>query len=88
MANSLQAKKRIRQNEKSRIRNKTAKRDIPPLTKKCNAVVESQHKAGAESVARELASSLDKAEKNHLFHRNNIARQKSAIAKGLAGIQG
>ena len=88
MANSLQAKKRIRQNEKSRIRNKSAKSEIRTLTKKFNALVESQDKAGAESVSRELASSLDKAEKNHLFHRNNKARQKSAIAKGLAGIQG
>ncbi|MEC7777351.1 MAG: 30S ribosomal protein S20 [Planctomycetota bacterium] len=88
MANSLQAKKRIRQNEKSRIRNKSAKSEIRTLTKKFNALVESQDKAGAESVSRELTSSLDKAEKNHLFHRNNIARQKSAIAKSLAGIQG
>ena len=88
MANSLQAKKRIRQNEKSRIRNKSAKSEIRTLTKKFNALVESQDKAGAESVFRQLTSSLDKAEKNHLFQRNNIARQKSAIAKGLAGIQG
>ena len=88
MANSLQAKKRIRQNETSRIRNKSAKSEIRPLTKKFNALVESQDKAGAESVFRDLTSSLDKAEKNHLFHRNNIARQKSAISKSLAGIQG
>ena len=88
MANSLQAKKRIRQNEKSRIRNKSAKSEIRTLTKKFNALVESQDKAGAESVFRQLTSSLDKAEKNHRFQRNNIARQKSAIAKSLAGIQG
>ena len=88
MANSLQAKKRIRQNEKSRIRNKSAKSEIRTLTKKFNALVESQDKAGAESVFRQLTSSLDKAQKSHLFQRNNIARQKSAIAKGLAGIQG
>ena len=88
MANSLQAKKRIRQNEKSRIRNKSAKSEIRTLTKKFNALVESQDKAGAESVLRQLTSSLDKAQKNHLFQRNNIARQKSAIARSLAGIQG
>ena len=88
MANSLQAKKRMRQNEKSRIRNKSAKSEIRTLTKKFNALVESQDKAGAESVLRQLTSSLDKAQKNHLFQRNNIARQKSAIARSLAGIQG
>ena len=88
MANSLQAKKRIRQNETSRIRNKSAKSEIRTLTKKFNALVESQDKAGAESVFRQLTSSLDKAQKSHLFQSNNIARQKSAIARSLAGIQG
>ena len=88
MANSLQAKKRMRQNEKSRIRNKSAKSEIRTLTKKFNALVESQDKAGAESVLRQLTSSLDKAQKSHLFQSNNIARQKSAIARSLAGIQG
>ena len=33
MANSLQAKKRIRQNEKSQLRNKGAKSEIKTLTK-------------------------------------------------------
>jgi len=88
MANSLQAKKRIRQNEKSCLRNKSAKSEIRTLTKKFNALVESQDKAGAESAFRQLTSSLDKAQKNHLFQRNNIARQKSATAKSLAGLQG
>ena len=88
MANSLQAKKRIRQNEKSRIRNKGAKSEIKTLTKKFHSMVESQDKAGAESVFVKLASCLDKAARSNLYHRNNIARQKSVIAKILAGLNG
>ena len=88
MANSLQAKKRIRQNEKSQLRNKGAKSEIKTLTKKFHSMVESQDKAGAESAFQELSSCLDKAAKNNLYHRNNIARQKSTIAGLLAGLNG
>ena len=88
MANSVQAKKRIRQNDKSRLRNKSAKSEIRTLTKKFEALVENQDKAGAEAVFKTLASRLDKAAKGNLYHRNNIARQKSAIAKSLAALQG
>ena len=88
MANSLQAKKRIRQNEKSRLRNKGAKSEIKTLTKKFHSMVESRDKAGAESVFQKLSSCLDKAAKNNLYHRNNIARQKSTIARLLAGLNG
>ena len=88
MANSLQAKKRIRQNEKSQLRNKGAKSEIKTLTKKFHSMVESQDKVGAESGFAKLASCLDKAAKNNLYHRNNIARQKSTIARLLAGLNG
>ncbi len=86
MANSLQAKKRIRQNEKSRLRNKGAKSEIKTLTKKFHSMIESRDRAGAESAFQELTSCLDKAAKNNLYHRNNIARQKSTIAGLLAGL--
>ena len=88
MANSLQAKKRIRQNEKSRLRNKGAKSEIKTLTKKFHSMVESQDKAGAESAFQELSSCLDKAAKNNLYHRNNIARRKSVLTQSLAGLNG
>ena len=88
MANSLQAKKRIRQNEKSRLRNKSAKSEIRTLTKKFYSLVEGQDRVGAEAVFTELSSRLDKAAKSHLFHKNNVARQKSAIAKSLSALKG
>lgn len=88
MANSVQAKKRIRQNEKSYLRNKSAKSEIKTLTKKFYALVEEQDKAGAESVFTRLNSRLDKAEKNYLYHKNNVARKKSVIAKTLGSLKG
>ena len=88
MANSLQAKKRIRQNEKSRLRNKSAKREIRTLTKKFYSLIEDQDRVGAEAVFSDLSSRLDKAAKNHLFHKNNVARQKSAISKSLGALKG
>jgi small subunit ribosomal protein S20 len=88
MANSLQAKKRIRQNEKSRLRNKSAKSEIRTLTKKFYSLIENQDRVGAEAVFSDLSSRLDKAAKNHLFHKNNVARQKSAISKSLGALKG
>ena len=88
MANSLQAKKRIRQNEKSRLRNKSAKREIKTLTKKFYSLVEDQDRAGAEAVFADLTSRLDKAAKNHLYHKNNVSRQKSTIANSLKALKG
>lgn len=88
MANSLQAKKRIRQNEKSRLRNKSAKSEIRTLTKKFYSLIENQDRVGAEAVFSDLSSRLDKAAKNNLFHKNNVARQKSAISKSLGALKG
>ena len=88
MANSLQANKRIRQNEKSRLRNKSVKSEIKTLTKKFYSLVEDQDRVGAEAVFTDLTSRLDKAAKNNLFHENNVARQKSAIARSLGALKG
>ena len=88
MANSLQANKRIRQNEKSRLRNKSVKSEIKTLTKKFYSLVEDQDRVGAEAVFTDLTSRLDKAAKNNLFHQNNVARQKSAIARSLGALKG
>ena len=88
MANSLQANKRIRQNEKSRLRNKSVKSEIKTLTKKFYSLVEDQDRVGAEAIFTDLTSRLDKAAKNNLFHENNVARQKSAIARSLGALKG
>ena len=88
MANSLQANKRIRQNEKSRLRNKSVKSEIKTLTKKFYSLVEDQDRVGAEAIFTDLTSRLDKAAKNNLFHQNNVARQKSAIARSLGALKG
>lgn len=88
MANSLQAKKRIRQNEKSRLRNKSSKSEIKTLTKKFYALIESKDRTGAESVLTQLTSRLDKAAKNHLYHMNNVARQKAVLASSLGSLKG
>ena len=87
MANSLQANKRIRQNEKSRLRNKSVKSEINTLKKKFYSLVEDQDRVGAEAIFTDLTSRLDKAAKNNLFHQNNVARQKSAIARSLGALK-
>lgn len=81
MAHSLQAKKRIRQNEKARIHNKSMKNEIKTLTKTLRSKVEEKDLEGAQTLLKRVASKLDKAAKNHLYHRNTVARQKSSNAR-------
>lgn len=80
MAHSNQARKRTRQSEKRRIRNKSVKNEIKTLTKTLREKVGAKDLEGAKAVLRKVTSRLDKATKNHVFHRNSAARRKSAVA--------
>tara|TARA_B100000749_G_scaffold151270_1_gene116194 strand:- start:48 stop:260 length:213 start_codon:yes stop_codon:yes gene_type:complete len=70
------------------LRNKSVKSEIKTLTKKFYSLIEDQDRVGAEAVFTDITSRLDKAAKNNLFHKNNVAKQKSAIAKSLGALKG
>ena len=74
MPNLASAKKRLRQNEKKRLRNTIAKTRIKTELKKA---VESGQ--GAEAF-----SAIDRAAAKGIIHRNAAARRKSRLAKQLA----
>lgn len=80
MAHCAQARKRTRQSEKARIRNKSTRNEIKSLTKTLTEKVTAKDVEGARAIFRTVISTLDKATKNHVFHRNAVARQKSKIA--------
>lgn len=73
MPNLASAKKRLRQNEKKRLRNTAAKTRIKTEVKKAIA--------GAENVA---VSVIDRAAAKGIIHKNAAARKKSRLAKRLA----
>lgn len=79
MPHSAQARKRVRQSEKQRIRNKSVRNEIKTLTKRLQEKVTASDAAGAQDLFRTVISKLDKAAKNHVYHKNMAARYKSRM---------
>jgi small subunit ribosomal protein S20 len=80
LANTKSAMKRIRQNERRRLRNRAMRSKIRGSVKMARA---------AEGAARptailEAIRTLDKAVTKGVIHRNTAARKKSALARRLA----
>ena len=80
MANTKSAMKRMRQNERRRLRNRAMRSKIRGSVKTARA---------AEGAARpaailEAIRVLDKAVSKGVIHRNTAARKKSALARRLA----
>ena len=86
MAHSAQATKRARQSEKARIRNKSVRNEIKTLEKTLQEKLTAKDMEGAKALFRTVISKLDKAAKNHVYHRNTVARQKSKVASLLKGL--
>ena len=80
MPHSVQAKKRVRQSEKRRINRKSARNEIKSLTKSLVEKVTAKDLEGAKALFQKVVSKLDKAAKNHVYHKNAAARRKSKVA--------
>ena len=80
MANTKSATKRIRQNERRRLRSRTVRSRVRTLVKAARAV----EGAAAPAAILEAIRALDKAMSKGVLHRNTAARKKSALARRLA----
>ncbi|MFP3854229.1 MAG: 30S ribosomal protein S20 [Anaerolineales bacterium] len=87
MANTLSAKKRIRQNEKRHQRNQTVRTRTRTFTKRARQAIEAGEVEAAEKAVKDASSQLDKAVSKGVIHENNAARRKSRLMKQLARIQ-
>jgi small subunit ribosomal protein S20 len=79
----LSAKKRVRQNEKLRARNRSAKSAVRTEVRKFLATVESGDIEAAGEALRLAARALDKAASKGVLHKRTVARQKSRLAARL-----
>jgi small subunit ribosomal protein S20 len=86
MANTEQAKKRIRQNEKHRIHNKSIKSAVRTQVRRFKEAVEGGDREKAEKELHGVFSRLDKAAKTNIFHKNTVDRRKSRLNKQLDGM--
>ncbi len=81
MAQSLSAKKRIRQNERRRLRNRTRKTRIKTEVRKLDAAVSAGSREQADQQLRVTGRVIDKIAAAGTIHRNKAARLKSRLAR-------
>jgi small subunit ribosomal protein S20 len=79
VANTKSAVKRIRQNERRRLRNRAVRSKLRTTLKVARAVQGSEQRPTIEEALR----TLDKAVSKGVIHPNTAARKKSALARRL-----
>ncbi len=85
MPNNPSAEKRMRQEQKRRLHNRSIKSLVKTrITKARQAINDAD--ANAEAAVRAAVSELDRAAKKGVIHRNNAARRKSRLMKQLNSI--
>ncbi len=81
MPNTPSAKKRLRQNEKLRLRNRAAKSVVRGQIRKVREAVAAGNTELAQTEYMTAQKKLDQAASGKLIHRNAAARTKSRLAK-------
>ncbi len=85
MPNNPAAEKRMRQEQKRRLHNRSIKSLVKTRVTKAREAINDADTNAAESV-RAAVSELDRAAKKGVIHRNNAARRKSRLMKQLNNI--
>jgi small subunit ribosomal protein S20 len=84
MANIHSQKKRILRSERERLENRLYTSTIKTYFRRLEALTGEGPQGEAETVHRELVSTIDKAVKRGAMHRNTGARKKSRAARTLS----
>ncbi|HNY28194.1 MAG TPA: 30S ribosomal protein S20 [Candidatus Sumerlaeota bacterium] len=84
MPNVKSAKKRVKTNEKRRIRNRQARATLRTALKQANvSVAPGSDLEAAKTVTQQAFSLIGKTAKKGIIHRNKAARQESRLMKKL-----
>ena len=81
MPNTASAKKRLRQNDATRLRNRSQRSSLRTQLRRVREAVASGDKDMAQSELRTAQKKLDQAAAKNLIHRNAAARTKSRLVK-------
>lgn len=88
MANHKSALKRIRSNERKRVRNRLVRSRMRTEFKKAQVSIEAGTSLEeARELTRQAVRELDKAATKGVIHPNNAARHKSRLMKRLAQLE-
>ena len=86
MAHSLSAIKRVRQNEKRRMRNRGNRTQLRSQIKKLRQAIEANNAEEAKKLAPETMSLVDVMVKKGVIHENAGNRYKSRLSRQVAAI--
>ena len=87
MANTKSAIKRIRQNEKRRLRNRVYRGKARTYIRDAQLAIETGEVDKAREATIMAVSALDKAAEKGVIHKNNASRRKSRIMRRLAALE-
>ena len=88
MANIKSQIKRIKTNEKARLRNKSVKSSLKTAVRKFREAADAGDAAAASNLLQAASRQLDKAASKGVIHANQAANRKSAMAKKTASLAG
>ena len=86
MANNPGALKRIRTSEKSRVANAAWRSRVRTWTRKTREAIDAGDVDAAKECARMATSSIDRATRRGIYHKNWAARNKSSLSKKVIGL--
>ena len=84
MAHSLSAMKRIRQNEKRRLRNRHDRSQLRTQVKKVRQALEEDDFEAAKALLPQTASLIDRMVKKGVIHENTGSRYLSRLAQKVS----
>ena len=84
MANHKSAEKRVRQNEKRNLINRSNRSELRTQIKKVRAAAASADKAATAELLGPTVSLIDKAVNKGVLHKNTAARYKSRLTKHVS----
>ena len=86
MANHKSAIKKMRQDEKRRIRNKSYKTRVKNVVKEVETALNDQNREAAEQAFQNAVSVIDRVASKGIIHKNKAARKKSRLAKRIHAV--
>ena len=87
MANLKSAIKRIKQNEKRRLRNRVFRGQARSYVRDARAAMLEENLEEARETTLQAVKALDKAAEKGVIHKNNASRRKSRLMKQLAALE-
>ena len=87
MAHSLSAKKRVRQNAKKRLTNRTRKSQVKTQIKCFEDALSEGNIEAASQQHKLIVQKLDKTAATSTMHKKTVARKKSRLTKKLNALK-